>query len=70
MSELSFSSKGSLVTGNLFVQSMIDDTITKATAHASSNQRLSIMTIALASMAFLLVITSVAAFIYITRKGN
>ncbi|CAF3616337.1 unnamed protein product [Rotaria sordida] len=47
---------------------MIDDTLTTATTVVSYNRRLSIVTISLASMAFLLVMTSVAAFIYITRK--
>jgi hypothetical protein len=48
---------------------MIDDTITKATTVIGYNRRLSIVTICLATMAFLLVITSIAAFIYVTRKG-
>ncbi|CAF0800740.1 unnamed protein product [Rotaria sp. Silwood1] len=48
---------------------MIDDTLTTtATTVVTHNRRLSIMTIFLASMAFLLVMTSIAAFIYITRK--
>ncbi|CAF2511377.1 unnamed protein product [Rotaria sp. Silwood2] len=47
---------------------MIDDKLTKATTVVNYNRRLSIVTIFLASMAFLLVMTSVAVFIYITRK--
>jgi uncharacterized membrane protein len=46
---------------------MIDDTIT---AMIGYNRRLSSMTIFLASMAFLIVVTAIAAFIYVTRKGN
>lgn len=46
----------------------MDDT-TVATL-AGDHRRLSMVTIFLASMAFLLVATSVAAFIYVTRKGK
>jgi hypothetical protein len=46
---------------------MIDDTIT---AMIGYNRRLSSMTIFLASMAFLIVVTAIAAFIYVTRKGK
>ena len=34
------------------------------------NRRLSILTILLASISFLLVITSITAFIYVSRKGK
>ncbi|UJR25878.1 hypothetical protein I4U23_007228 [Adineta vaga] len=47
---------------------MINDMISTATTGGSYNRRLSMVTIFLASLAFLLVITSVAAFIYVTRK--
>ncbi|CAF3760558.1 unnamed protein product [Rotaria socialis] len=47
---------------------MTGDKITPTTAITIYNQSLSIVTISLASMAFLLVMASVAAFIYITRK--
>jgi hypothetical protein len=60
----------SLLTEDLFIQSMIDDSITMATLVFGYNQRLPMVTIILASIAFLLVITSVTAFIYVIRKGN
>lgn len=53
---------------SLSVESKMDDT-TVATL-AGDHRRLSMVTIFLASMAFLLVATSVAAFIYVTRKGK
>jgi len=59
-----------LLTEDLFIQSMIDDSITMATTVFGSNRRLPIVTILLALIAFLLVIISVTAFIYVTRKGN
>lgn len=40
------------------------------TAVVDHNRRLSILTILLASISFLLVITSITAFIYVTRKGT
>ena len=42
----------------------------KTTAVVDHNRRLSILTILLASISFLLVITSITAFIYVTRKGT
>ena len=45
------------------------DKTTIATLPGGDHRRLSVVTIFLASMAFLLVATSVAAFIYVTRKG-
>ncbi len=53
----------------LFVQNMVEDSITMTTI-VGHNRRLSMVTILLASIAFLLVITSIAAFIYVFRKGN
>ncbi len=53
-----------------FVRNMVDNSKTLATTVVDYNRRLSLLTILLASIAFLLVITSVAAFIYVTRKGN
>lgn len=45
------------------------ESVGMATKMISQNQRLSIVTILLATIAFLLVITSVIAFLYVTRKG-
>ncbi|CAF3687888.1 unnamed protein product [Adineta steineri] len=47
---------------------MIDDMVTKATTVANYNRRLSMLTIFLASVAFLIVTTAIAAFIYVSRK--
>ncbi|CAF0934634.1 unnamed protein product [Adineta steineri] len=47
---------------------MMDDMVTKATTVANYNRRLSMLTIFLASVAFLIVTTAIAAFIYVSRK--
>ena len=49
---------------------MVEDSITMMQTVVGHNRRLSMVTIILATIAFLLVITSVAAFIYVTRRGN
>jgi hypothetical protein len=41
-----------------------------STTIAGYNRRLSIVIILLASLAVLLVVTSIAAFVYVTRKGE
>ena len=49
---------------------MVEDSITMTQTVVGHNRRLSMVTIILASIAFLLVVTSVVAFIYVTRRGN
>ncbi len=49
---------------------MFDNLIIPSMTIAGYNRRLSIMIIFLASLAVLLVATSVAAFVYVTRKGE
>jgi hypothetical protein len=48
---------------------MFDDPIIPSMTNVGFNRRLSIVIIVLASLAVLLVATSVAAFVYVTRKG-
>jgi len=48
---------------------MFDNLIIPSLNNAGYNRRLSIVIIVLASLAVLLVITSIAAFVYVTRKG-
>jgi len=47
----------------------MEDLMRSGTKVLSSNRRLSMVTILLSTIAFLLVITSVIAFLYVTRKG-
>lgn len=48
---------------------MMEDLMRSGTKVLGSNRRLSMVTILLSTIAFLLVITSVIAFLYVTRKG-
>ena len=49
---------------------MFDNTMIPAIALITYNRRILIVTLFLAFMAFLLVATSIAAFVYVTRKGS